>query len=56
MHEELQCYQIDVIDELVEVFFKEKNLSSPMRISIEETRTYDDAIEVKELVLQLQVA
>lgn len=28
-HEDLQCYQIDLIDELIENVSKEENLSSP---------------------------
>lgn len=29
-HEDLQCYQIDLIDELIENVSKEENLSSPI--------------------------
>lgn len=57
-HEDLQCYQIDLIDELIENILKEKNISSPIENvlvqSIEETCKDDDDVEVNALALQLQ--
>lgn len=49
-HEDLQCYQIDLIDELLENVSKEENLSSPLEKvlvqSINGIGKYNDDIEV----------
>lgn len=57
-HEELQCYQIDLINELINNVLKEENTSSPIEKvlaqSIEEIGKNDDDIDVNGLVQQLQ--
>lgn len=49
-HEDLQCYQIYLIDELIENDLKEENPSSQLEIflvqSIKETREDDDDVEM----------
>lgn len=56
--EHLQCYQINLIDELIENVSKEKNPSSPMENvlvqSIKETVSGNEHEKVNKVVLQLQ--
>lgn len=59
-NEDLQCYQIDLIDELINNVSKEEGPSSPSEKVlvhyIEKTGEDKDNVEVSELVLQLQAA